>query len=46
MYESRGETHRNESLADDNTTLMELTENNLRSLRNILDKFGALSGPP
>ncbi len=44
MYESRGKTHRNESLADDNTTLMELTENNLRSLRNILDNFGALSG--
>jgi hypothetical protein len=44
MYESRGETHKNESLADDNTTLMELTENNLRSLRNILDGFGSLSG--
>jgi hypothetical protein len=44
MYKSRGETHKNESLADDNTTLMELSEDNLRCLRDILDKFGALSG--
>jgi hypothetical protein len=44
MYESRGETAKNESLADDNTTLLLLEESNLRSLRSILDEFGAISG--
>jgi hypothetical protein len=44
MFESRRETHKNESLADDNTTLMELTEDNLRNLRSILDDFGKISG--
>ncbi len=38
------ETNKNESLADDNTTLMELTGENLRRLRNILDEFGNVSG--
>jgi hypothetical protein len=44
MFESRRETHKNESLADDNTTLMELTEDNLRNLRLVLDDFGKISG--
>jgi hypothetical protein len=44
MFESRGETNKNESLADDNTTLMELTEQNLLNLRKILDDFGSISG--
>jgi hypothetical protein len=44
MYESRGETAKNESLADDNTTLLLLEESNLRSLRSILDDFGKISG--
>jgi hypothetical protein len=44
MHESRGETTKNESLADDNTTLLELTENNLFTLRESLEKFGDISG--
>jgi hypothetical protein len=44
MYESLGETSKNESLADDNTTLMEFTENNLRNLRSVLENFGRISG--
>jgi hypothetical protein len=44
MYESGGETSRNESLADDNTTLLLMKEENLRSLRNILNSFGTISG--
>ncbi len=44
MLESGGEASRNESLADDNTTLLLLNEENLISLRNVLDDFGNLSG--
>jgi hypothetical protein len=44
MHESLGETAKNESLADDNTTLILLEESNLRSLRLILDDFGKISG--
>jgi hypothetical protein len=44
MYESSGETSRNESLADDNTSLILLEEDNLRVLRKILDDFGNISG--
>ncbi len=44
MYESGGETAKNESLADDNTTLMLLEERNLKELRRILDEFGSFSG--
>jgi hypothetical protein len=44
MYESRGETAKNESLDDDNTTLLLLEESNLRSLCSILDDFGNISG--
>jgi hypothetical protein len=44
MFESRGETTRNESLADDNTTLLVLNESNLRSLRTVLNDFGKISG--
>jgi hypothetical protein len=44
MLESGGETSRNESLADDNTTLMLLSEENLISLRTVLDDFGNISG--
>jgi hypothetical protein len=42
--ESNWETGKNESMADDNTTLALLTSNNLRSLRAILDEFGDISG--
>jgi hypothetical protein len=44
MYESGGETCRNESLADDNTTLLLMTEGNLRALKDILNNFGTISG--
>jgi hypothetical protein len=44
MYESRGETSKNESLADDNTTLLLLDEGNFRTLRHTLDEFGKISG--
>jgi hypothetical protein len=44
MYESRGETSKNESLADDNTTLLMLESGSLSSLRRILDDFGNISG--
>jgi hypothetical protein len=44
MHESLLETSKNESLADDNTTLMELTEKNLFHLRKTLDYFGKFSG--
>jgi hypothetical protein len=44
MYESQGETTRNESLADDNTTLILLEGNNLNVLRRVLDDFGSISG--
>jgi hypothetical protein len=44
MFESGGETSRNESLADDNTTLLLMTEDNLSNLRNMLNNFGEISG--
>jgi hypothetical protein len=44
MFESLMETCKNESLADDNTTLMELTGENLGRLRTILDDFGNVTG--
>jgi hypothetical protein len=44
MYESGGETCRNKSLADDNTTLLLMKEENLRVLRSILNSFGTISG--
>jgi hypothetical protein len=44
MCESRGETNRNESLADDNTTLFLMTEENLLALRNVLNEYGDISG--
>ncbi len=44
MYESGWETSKNESLADDNTTLMLLEESNLSALRKFLDNFGNMSG--
>jgi hypothetical protein len=44
MHESMGETCKNESLADDNTTLMLLEEDGLAALRKILDEFGNISG--
>jgi hypothetical protein len=44
MYESQGETSKNESLADDNTTLLMLESRSLTTLRSILDDFGNISG--
>jgi hypothetical protein len=44
MYESLGETSKNESLADDNTTLLMLDDSSLTTLRSILDDFGRISG--
>ena len=42
--ESARETGKNESMADDNTTLALLTTDNLRNLRAVLDEFGDISG--
>ncbi len=42
--ESNRETGKNESMADDNTTLVLLTPDNLRNLRAVLDEFGDISG--
>jgi hypothetical protein len=44
MYESGGETGSNESLADDNTTIVLLDEKNLQNLRRNLHDFGPISG--
>jgi hypothetical protein len=44
MHESLGETCKNESLADDNTTLMILEDAGLAALRENLDNFGKISG--
>jgi hypothetical protein len=44
MCESLGETSKNESLADDNTTLLMLEDASLARLRNILEDFGRISG--
>ncbi len=44
MCESLGETSKNESLADDNTTLMMMEDASLARLRCILDEFGKISG--
>ncbi len=44
MHESMGETCKNESLADDNTTLMLLEEDGLAASRKNLDEFGKISG--
>jgi hypothetical protein len=44
MHESLGETCKNESLADDNTTLMILEDTGLAALREDLDNFGKISG--
>jgi hypothetical protein len=42
--ESNRETDKNESLADDNTTITLLEETSLLSVRNILNDFGKISG--
>jgi hypothetical protein len=42
--ESRRETDKNESLADDNTTLTLMANGNLQALRHILDDFADMSG--
>jgi hypothetical protein len=42
--ESARETDKNESMADDNTTLALLTSPNLAELRRVLDSFGDISG--
>ncbi len=42
--ESNRETNKNESMANDNTTLALLTTENLGELRRILDDFGNISG--
>jgi hypothetical protein len=44
MFESSGETSRNESLADDNTILLLMNQANLVTLRSTLDAFGRISG--
>jgi hypothetical protein len=44
MCESGGETSKNESLADDNTTILFFNEKNLINLRTILNDFGLISG--
>jgi hypothetical protein len=42
--ESERETDKNESLADDNTTLTLMASENLGALRRILDDFAEISG--
>jgi hypothetical protein len=42
--ESARETGKNESMADDNTTLAMLTSPNLEELRRVMDAFGDISG--
>ncbi len=44
VCESGGETFKNESLADDNTTILLFNEENLINLRTILNDFGLISG--
>jgi hypothetical protein len=44
MYESNKETNKNESLADDNSTLTLMDLGSLRSAKEILDRFGNISG--
>jgi hypothetical protein len=44
MQESNRETSKNESLADDNSTLMLLDEEGLSGLKNHLDRFAVISG--
>ena len=44
MFESRRETGKNESMADDNTTIAILSTENLSALRDILNTFGNISG--
>jgi len=43
-FEAARETSRKESIADDNTTLVTLSRENLAALRQILDSFGDISG--
>jgi hypothetical protein len=44
FHESGRETDKNESLADDNTTLMITSTENFTLLRRILDDFSMVSG--
>ena len=44
MYESNRETDKNESLADDNTTITMLDLESLQAARQILEDFGNISG--
>jgi hypothetical protein len=44
MYESCRETGKNESMADDNTTITVFETGSLRALRNNLDDFSRISG--
>jgi hypothetical protein len=44
MYESCHETGKNESMADDNTTITRYETGSLRALRNNLDNFSTISG--
>jgi hypothetical protein len=44
MYESGRETSKNESMADDNTTIIKFETDNLLHLRSILEGFAEVSG--
>jgi hypothetical protein len=44
MYESARETSKNESLADDNTTLTMMDLESLRTIKVILERFSTISG--
>ncbi len=44
MHEARGETSKNESLADDNTTITKYEEQSLLRLREVLVDFACISG--
>jgi len=44
VHESARETGKNESLADDNTSILLLSSENLRRLKKVLDDFAEVSG--
>jgi len=44
VHEMTGECEKNESMADDNTTVTLLEDESLRSLKKVIDDFGIISG--
>jgi len=44
LHELKGETDKNESMADDNTMVTVLEEDSIRELKKVIDNFGKFSG--